>query len=122
MKNSKDIQNSELIATLEGVLGSEVVVTPTALARGLACVVELLRKEIADQGEDEDHGAAQEYATPAQLSKMFGADKATMHRQLRKLQESEDIEVIRFADGEKRSAHPRYKIADVKRALQRASI
>ncbi len=99
--------NKQLEEVLAQVLKGAAFVTPEGMARALSVIVELLRKEIAEQGENEEHGASQEYATPAQLSRMFGADKATMHRQLRKLQESEDIEVIRFADGEKRSAHPR---------------
>ncbi len=92
--------------------GGETVLTAEKFVQGMARMADIIVESTKKNAPQEGYGKNQlVYATTQQLADMWGVDKGTMIKGLKKLVAAEKIKVYRFPSSE--NPHPRYKIAEV---------
>ncbi len=92
--------------------GGETVLTAEKFAQGMACMADIILESAKKNAPQEGYGKNQlVYATTQQLADMWGVDKGTMIKGLKKLVAEGKINVYRFPSSD--NPHPRYKVSEV---------
>lgn len=117
MKGNETTPNEEELM-LQELLGSDIIVTPAAMAQALGFLIQTMKEVITQELKEQKQEAGALYLPVGKLSHKFGMSEATAWRILRGLVEKGSIKVIRYDAtlGQKKS-YARYNVADFEQAL-----